>query len=52
MGKEFKVEATFSLKKYADFTDKEKVELIHQAMLHMDKSFSLGISVMVIESEE
>lgn len=47
-----KVTATFSLEEYPHLDKKEKVDLLQDIIEQMNHTYSLGISVLSIESEE
>ncbi|QDH49863.1 hypothetical protein BEYONPHE_176 [Bacillus phage Beyonphe] len=52
MSGELKVTVTFSLEQYSNLNKKEKVDLLQEVIEDTANSYSLGLSTMVIESEE
>ncbi|AGY48565.1 hypothetical protein Spock_165 [Bacillus phage Spock] len=52
MSGELKVTVTFSMKEYDNLSKEEKVDYLQEIITHTDYTYSLGISTLVIESEE
>ncbi|AGT13526.1 hypothetical protein BigBertha_164 [Bacillus phage BigBertha] len=47
-----KVELKLSMDEYPDLSNQNKADLLQEIIEHMNHTYSLGMSVMVIESEE